>query len=86
VRPGDGGDERRQEKFCLPAHRKKERLSIFRAPGPVFCRLHFTAPDLEAIMKALPIGISTFSKVICENYAYVDKTGYIRTLTDKGKL
>lgn len=37
-------------------------------------------------MKALPIGISTFSKVIREDYAYVDKTGYIRTLADKGKL
>ncbi|HKK34256.1 MAG TPA: AAA family ATPase [Desulfomicrobiaceae bacterium] len=36
-------------------------------------------------MKALPIGISTFSKVIREDYAYVDKTGYIRTLADKGK-
>ena len=36
-------------------------------------------------MKSLPIGISTFSKVIREGYAYVDKTGYVRSLVDRGK-
>jgi hypothetical protein len=68
---------------CPPEKGEAFRLSGTRAvhlPTASHC------PDLEAIMKALPIGISTFSKVIREDYAYVDKTGYIRTLADKGKL
>ena len=32
-----------------------------------------------------PIGIQTFSDIIEEGYAYVDKTGYIPTLVEHGK-
>ncbi|MGB4267600.1 MAG: ATP-binding protein [Spirochaetota bacterium] len=34
--------------------------------------------------KKLPIGISTFSKIIKENYVYVDKTQYIVELVESG--
>ena len=36
-------------------------------------------------MKMLPIGISTFSEIVTENYCYVDKTKYVRQLMDGGK-
>lgn len=36
-------------------------------------------------MKKLPIGISTFREIIEENYYYVDKTPYIKKLSDEGK-
>lgn len=35
--------------------------------------------------KKLPIGIQTFSKLISENYCYVDKTPLIHTLVESGK-
>jgi len=36
-------------------------------------------------MKKLPIGISTFSEIIEENFYYVDKSRYVRQLFDSGK-
>jgi len=36
-------------------------------------------------MKKLPIGIQTFSKIRQDNYAYVDKTPFIRKLLDSGE-
>ncbi len=36
-------------------------------------------------MKKLPIGISTFSQIIQENYTYVDKTRFVHELTEQGK-
>ena len=36
-------------------------------------------------MKKLPIGIQTFSEIIQENYAYVDKTGFAHKLISRGK-
>ena len=32
-----------------------------------------------------PIGIQTFSKIIEEGYAYIDKTGYIKPLLEHGQ-
>jgi len=36
-------------------------------------------------MKKLPIGIQTFSEIIEEQYAYVDKTGMAVDLVESGK-
>ena len=36
-------------------------------------------------MKKLPIGLQTFSELICENYIYVDKTAKIHELITTGK-
>ena len=35
-------------------------------------------------MKKLPIGISSFEKIITENYVYIDKTKHIDQLVNKG--
>jgi vacuolar-type H+-ATPase subunit F/Vma7 len=37
-------------------------------------------------MKKLPIGISTFSEIIEDNYVYVDKTEHIYKMLSNGKL
>ncbi|MDQ7031095.1 MAG: ATP-binding protein [Desulfonauticus sp.] len=36
-------------------------------------------------MKKLPIGIQTFSEIIGENYYYVDKTYFVKKLSEQGK-
>ncbi|MDR0501279.1 MAG: AAA family ATPase, partial [Coriobacteriales bacterium] len=35
-------------------------------------------------MRKLPIGEQSFEKIICEKYAYVDKTAYIYKLVQEG--
>lgn len=35
-------------------------------------------------MKKLPIGISSFEKIITENYVYIDKTRHVDQLVNKG--
>jgi hypothetical protein len=34
--------------------------------------------------RRLPIGIQTFAKIRVDDHYYVDKTGFIRQLTDEG--
>jgi len=36
-------------------------------------------------VKKLPIGISTFSQIRGEGYCYVDKTGFVGQLSERGK-
>src|SRR6056297_1562753 len=40
---------------------------------------------IKKIMKKLPIGIQTFSKIIENNYCYVDKTPLIAKLINQGE-
>ena len=40
---------------------------------------------VEKKLKKLPLGISTFSEIIQENYVYVDKTEHIYQMVTGGK-
>ena len=54
---------------------------------PIICNsLSTSQPEPPAIVKekSLPLGISTFHKLITENYIYVDKTQYIYNIVEKG--
>jgi hypothetical protein len=43
------------------------------------------AKFMNTVRRKLPIGIETFSKIISEDYYYVDKTGFAQQLIDQGQ-